>query len=59
MCSGAYYIAAATQKIIANKRADAIGSIGAYATIVDSNGIFEHFGAKVHTIYAKKSTEKN
>jgi protease-4 len=59
MCSGAYYIAAATQKIIANKRADAIGSIGAYATIVDSNGIFEHFGAKVHTIYATKSTEKN
>lgn len=59
MCSGAYYIAAATQKIIANKRADAIGSIGAYATIVDSNGIWEHFGAKVHTIYATKSTEKN
>lgn len=59
MCSGAYYIAAATQKIIANKRADAIGSIGAYATIVDSKGIWEHFGAKVHTIYATKSTEKN
>jgi len=59
MCSGAYYVAAATQKIIANKRADAIGSIGAYATIVDSNGIWEHFGAKVHTIYATKSTEKN
>ena len=59
MCSGAYYIAAATQRIFANKRADAIGSIGAYATIVDSNGIWEHFGAKVHTIYATKSTEKN
>lgn len=59
LCSGAYYIAAATQKIIANKRADAIGSIGAYATIVDGNGIWEHFGAKVHTIYATKSTEKN
>lgn len=59
MCSGAYYIAAATNKIFANKRADAIGSIGAYATIVDSNGIWEHFGAKVHTIYATKSTNKN
>lgn len=59
MCSGAYYMAAATQRIFANKRADAIGSIGAYATIVDSNGIWEHFGAKVHTIYATKSTEKN
>lgn len=59
MCSGAYYIAAPTQRIFANKRADAIGSIGAYATIVDGNGIYEHFGAKVHTIYATKSTEKN
>lgn len=59
MCSGAYYIAAATRRIFANKRADAIGSIGAYATIVDGNGIWEHFGAKVHTIYATKSTEKN
>ena len=59
MCSGAYYIAAPTQRIFANKRADAIGSIGAYATIVDGNGIYEHFGAKVHTLYATKSTEKN
>ncbi|MES2813221.1 MAG: S49 family peptidase [Bacteroidota bacterium] len=59
MCSGAYYIAAPTKRIFANKRADAIGSIGAYATIIDSNGIFEHFGAKVHTIYATNSTEKN
>lgn len=59
MCSGAYYIAAPTKRIFANKRADAIGSIGAYATIVDSNGIWENFGAKVHTIYATKSTEKN
>lgn len=59
MCSGAYYIAAATKMIIANKRADAIGSIGAYATIIDANGIYEHFGAKVHTIYATKSTAKN
>lgn len=59
MCSGAYYIAAPTKRIFANKRADAIGSIGAYATIIDGNGILEHFGAKVHTIYATKSTEKN
>lgn len=59
MCSGAYYIAAPADYIIADKRADAIGSIGAYSTIVDGNGILEHFGAKVHTIYATKSTEKN
>lgn len=59
MCSGAYYIAAPTDRIIANKRADAIGSIGAYATIIDTNGVWEHFGAKVHSIYATKSTAKN
>jgi len=59
MCSGAYYIAAPSDLIIANKRADAIGSIGAYATIIDTDGIWEHFGAKVHSIYASKSTEKN
>lgn len=59
MCSGAYYIAAPTDLIIANKRADAIGSIGAYATIIDTDGIWEHFGAKVHSIYASKSTDKN
>jgi protease-4 len=59
MCSGAYYIAAPTNRIFANKRSDAIGSIGAYATLIDTDGILEHFGAKVHTIYATKSTEKN
>lgn len=59
LCSAAYYIASASNYIIANKRADAIGSIGAYATIVDFNGIWEKHGAKIHTIYATESTEKN
>lgn len=59
MCSGAYYIGASTNRIFANKRADAIGSIGAYATIIDAKGVWEHFGAKVHTIYATDSTDKN
>lgn len=59
LCSAAYYIASATNYIIANKRADAIGSIGAYATIVDFNGIWEKYGAKIHTLYATDSTEKN
>lgn len=59
LCSAAYYIASATNYIVANKRADAIGSIGAYATIVDFNGIWEKYGAKIHTIYATDSTEKN
>ncbi|WP_431166350.1 S49 family peptidase [Tenacibaculum halocynthiae] len=59
MCSGAYYFAAATKYIVANSRADAIGSIGAYSTIIDSQGIWEHFGAKVHVMYASKSKGKN
>jgi len=59
MCSGAYYMAAPADYIVANKRADAIGSIGAYSTMVDFNGLWEKFGAKVHTMYASKSTEKN
>ncbi|WP_167455873.1 S49 family peptidase [Tenacibaculum singaporense] len=59
LCSGGYYFAAATKYIVANKRADAIGSIGAYSTIIDSNGIWEHFGAKVHVMYASKSKGKN
>lgn len=59
MCSAAYYLGNATQYIVANKRADHIGSIGAYATIVDFNGLLEKLGAKVHEIYATESKEKN
>lgn len=59
LCSGGYYMAAPASFIIANKRADAIGSIGAYGTIIDYNGIIEHFGGKVHTIYSSMSDEKN
>lgn len=59
LCSGGYYMAAPASRIIANKRADAIGSIGAYGTIVDYDGIIAHFGGKVHTVYSEHSTEKN
>lgn len=59
MCSGGYYIAAPASFIIANKRADAIGSIGAYTTIVNYDGILEKFGAKIHTIYSDLSDDKN
>ncbi|CAA0150265.1 Protease-4 [Tenacibaculum maritimum] len=59
LCSGAYYFAAPTDYIVANPRADAIGSIGAYSTIIDSTGIWEHFGGKVHVMYGTKSTGKN
>jgi protease-4 len=59
MCSAAYYIGSAASHIIANKRAEAIGSIGAYTQILDVTGHYEKQGAKIHTIYATNSTEKN
>lgn len=59
LCSAAYYIGNAASHIIANKRSDAIGSIGAYAQILDVAGYYEKLGAKLHTIYSSKSTEKN
>jgi protease-4 len=34
MCSAAYYIGSATSHIIANKRADAIGSIGVMVSLL-------------------------
>jgi protease-4 len=59
LCSGAYYIAAATDKIIAHKRADHIGSIGGYTYFVDFDGVLEKFGAKVFEVYSTHSSEKN
>ena len=59
MCSAAYYIASACSHIIANKRSDAIGSIGAYAYVVNWDGAKEKLGAKVHMVYSSKSPEKN
>ncbi|KKM05296.1 hypothetical protein LCGC14_1755580, partial [marine sediment metagenome] len=59
MCSAAYYIGSASSEIIANKRAEAIGSIGAYSQLFDLDGFYEKQGVKVHTMYATKSTEKN
>lgn len=59
LCSAAYYFSAPATKIIVNPRAEAIGSIGAYTTLVDVNGFYEKFGAKVHTIYSSLSNDKN
>jgi ClpP class serine protease len=59
MCSGMYYIAAPGTFIMANKRADAIGSIGGYTIIVNYNGLLEKYGAKVSTLYSDLSPEKN
>jgi protease-4 len=59
MCSAAYYIGSAAKHIIANKRADAIGSIGTMIHFVDMTGFYEKKGAKIITEYATKSTNKN
>jgi len=59
MCSAAYYIGSASSYIIANKRADAIGSIGVMVHFIDVSGIYEKQGAKIITEYATQSTEKN
>lgn len=59
MCSAAYYIGSAANHIVANNRADAIGSIGVMIHFIDVTGMYEKKGAKVITEYATKSTEKN
>lgn len=59
LCSAAYYIAAGANHIVANKRAEAIGSIGAYAQFLDLKGYYEKQGAKLIEAYADQSTEKN
>jgi protease-4 len=59
LCSAAYYIASAADHIVANKRADHIGSIGTMLSFIDFTGYYEKQGAKVITEYATKSTEKN
>jgi protease-4 len=59
MCSAAYYIGSAASYLIANKRADAIGSIGVMVHFIDVTGMYEKKGATVITEYATQSTEKN
>lgn len=59
MCSAAYYIGSAGVWIVANKRADHIGSIGVMVFGIDPTGIYVKQGASVISEYATKSTEKN
>lgn len=59
MCSAAYYIGSATKYIIANPRADAIGSIGVMVSFIDMSGYYEALGANVITEYSTLSPEKN
>lgn len=57
--SAAYYIASATDKIIANSEMAYVGSIGTYVTLADYKGWYEKQGIKIKEIYADKSTDKN
>jgi len=59
MCSAAYYIGSGASHIVANKRADAIGSLGAMISFIDMSGIYKKKGATIINEYATKSTEKN
>lgn len=59
ICSAAFYIASATNEIIANSHADCIGSIGTMIKYLDIDGYYEKMGAKVIEAYATKSTHKN
>lgn len=59
MASAAYYVAAATDHIVANPNADLIGSIGTMLTYVNLDGIIEAEGGVIKDIYATGSTRKN
>lgn len=59
MCSAAYWIASACDKVVAAPFADAIGSIGTMLSFQDFAPLLEKYGVKVHELYAPESTEKN
>lgn len=59
MCSAAYWIAAACDKVVSSPFADAIGSIGTMLHTQDYSQMFEKWGAKIYEVYAPESSEKN
>lgn len=59
ICSAAYWIAAATNYIVANEYCDDIGSIGTMAKGFILDGVIEKAGGKILEEYATKSTEKS
>ena len=59
MCSAAYWIASACDKVVAAPFADAIGSIGTMWSFQDFAPLLEKYGVKVYELYAPESTEKN
>lgn len=59
MCSAAYWIASACDKVVAAPFADAIGSIGTMMSFQDFAPLLEKYGVKVYELYAPESSEKN
>ncbi len=57
--SAAYYLAAGTDHIIAHKRADFIGSIGAMFYTVNMEGVLKKQGADIYEVYSSLSDQKN
>lgn len=57
--SAAYWIASATDFIVANSNMAEVGSIGTMATIIDYRAQLEMMGIKLHEIYADASVDKN
>jgi protease-4 len=59
MCSAAYWIGSAADKIIATHETCTVGSIGVMASWADAQPYFEKLGVKFHEVYAEQSTQKN
>lgn len=59
MCSAAYQIGAACDKVISSEFSDYIGSIGTMLYAQDFSAMFENWGAKIYEEYAPQSSEKN
>lgn len=58
--SAAYWFASACDAIFCdNTVTSAVGSLGAYCSIIDDTGNLEKNGYKLHEIYARESTDKN
>lgn len=59
-CSAAYWVASATDRIIAdNSISSTVGSIGVMMSFWDVKGYYEQKGYKLHTVYAPESDHKN
>lgn len=57
--SAAYWFGSSSREVILSSKADMVGSIGTYLTLLDDRQWLEENGIKVHEIYASRSTQKN